>query len=125
MKEGSIALLALGLAAATAGLVFWGHSRAKDPPGSPLSPAGGVAGQFPGLRLNDVLLVDTTAAKLPGPFNVSEQATMIVDMILSDPFVVSARIGVRGVPGVPFFSGTIPKSAILRVIASPGADLQA
>ncbi len=80
MKEGSIALLALGLAAATAGLVFWGHSRAKDPPGSPLSPAGGVAGQFPGLRLNDVLLVDTTAAKLPGPFNVSEQATMIVDI---------------------------------------------
>ena len=62
-----------------------------------------------------MVLVDSLAAALPSPFNLSPQVPCRVDMILSDPFVVSVQCGVsRDNP--PFFSGTIQRSAILKVV---------
>lgn len=104
-----------------AGLVVWGNASAKakreqmakdDPTIVPV-------GLFPALKVGDVVLVDSALAKLPPPFDTFPQVPCQVDMVLQDPAVVSVQTppGAR-LPGVPFFSGTIRKEAILKVAPS-------
>lgn len=103
------------------GLIWWGSSRAKaqrdalakdDPTVTPI-------GHFPALKVGDVVLIDAAMANLPPPFAGLGRVPAQVDMILQDPAVVSVKVppgGVRGVPGVPFFSGTISRLAVLSVL---------
>ncbi len=128
MKDAGPAIVGVVVScAALAGLVYWGSSRAKsqreqmakdDPTVTPV-------GLFPALKVGDVLLVDTKLANLPAPFSALGRAVMFVDLVLQDPAVVSVASQAPStprVPGVPFFSGTIPKLAILNV-GSP-SDLE-
>lgn len=103
------------------GLLWWGHDRdvkrraqmAKDDP--TITPIG----LFPALKVGDVVIVDPVAARLPAPFDQLPRVPAQVDMVLQDPSVVSVQTppgAKRGAPGVPFFSGTIPKAAILSVL---------
>lgn len=106
--------------AAIVGLVLWGRSRAKAEREDMAKddPTVDRIGMFPGLRVGDVVIVDSQAAKLPPPFSLLARQPAEVDMVLSDPLLVSVKCpprGVRGIPGVPFFSGTIPRSAIVQV----------
>lgn len=117
------ALVGVGVSAALlVGLVWWGHSRAKERAASSeatpgLEPA--KFGRFPDLKVGDLVEVDTKAASLPSPFNTVPSIPARVDMVLTDPLVISVEIGVREVPG-SFFSGTVPRSSLLRVLTVPG-----
>ncbi len=100
------------------GLVLWGRSRADaqrqqmakdDPTVTPVA-------AFPGLKVGDIVIVDTATAKLPAPFSSLQKLPAEVDMVLQDPNVVSVKLPPGGQRGmVPFFSGTISKDAILSV----------
>jgi len=112
---------------ALAGLIAWGVSNARatrermakdDPTIAPI-------GLFPALKVGDFVMVDTALAKLPAPFSQLPRVLCEVDMVLQDPAVVSVKTppGQR-VAGFPFFSGTIPKLAILNVVqAIPIGDV--
>ena len=114
----TIAIVLVVTGAALVGLVLWGRSRAsaamgRDDPGSPL-PSPSPVGPFPSLQVGQLVLVDSAAARLPPPFDLLPQQAATVDMLLQDPLLVSVTVGI---PGVQSFSGTIPRSAILRVIS--------
>lgn len=109
-------------AGALGGLVLWGKSRAAsqreqmakdDPTVDPI-------GFFPSLKVGDLIVVDTALGRLPPPFSSAPKVPCEVDMVLQDPAVISVKCppGPR-VPGVPFFSGTIPREAILNVLSPP------
>jgi hypothetical protein len=115
------ALVGVAVAGAgVVGLLIWDASKTKatrdamakdDPTIIPV-------GMFPALKVGDVVLVDSALAKLPAPFSSVAQNLMHVDMILQDPAVVSVATlppGSPRVPGLPFFSGTIPRAAILKL----------
>lgn len=127
-NPGELAVILLGVlvsGAAVAGLLLYGHSRAKTnvpkapdlpgkaPDGSPLS----NVGAFPVLKVGDVILVNSSAARLPAP--VDGQVSMVVDMILSDATAVSARLADARFPLVTF-SGTIPRSSIVKLLIPAG-----
>ncbi len=111
-----------------AGLLWWAHARdtsqrermAKDDPTiQPIS-------LFPALKVGDVVLVDSALARLPSPFSQVPRVLMHVDMVLQDPAVVSVATQPPGsprLPGVPFFSGTIPKTSILNVTPRPSFEV--
>lgn len=133
MKTEGMTLALVGLAvcsAAVVGLVVWGHGKAAPPGKEPTPPQPGAppgvqpAGAFPDLKLGTLLLVDVAKADLmflPDPTVIA-----IVDMLLTDRSAVSISLvsSFAGVPvgvpgGPPRFSGTIPRSAIIKILASP------
>jgi len=112
-------------AAAVGGLLYWGSSRAHPaqgtaPGASPPLPTPTPIGPFPSLAVNTPVLVDSAKANLPPPFNAVPLVACVVDMILSDPALVSVR---TGVPGVASFSGTIPRSAIVQILPAIPPEL--
>lgn len=121
MKGVAPALLGVFVSgAALVGLVAWGRARENerrkqmaqdDPMVTPIA-------FFPGLKVGDLVLVDSELARLPMPFAEASRVPCEVDIVLQDPLVVSVKCppGAVRIPGVPFFSGTIPRSSILSVI---------
>lgn len=103
-------------AAAFAGLLWWGSRRASSAP-APTAPPLEPVGPFPSLRVGDLLLVDAQAAELPLPLRDGGQVVMIVDQVLSDPFMVSAKNADPRFLSVSF-SGSIRRAAIVKVLAS-------
>lgn len=82
-------------------------------PGDPSSPIIPI-GLFPDLKAGDGLIVDAAAASLPAPFVGLVPAT--VDLV-TDRSLVSVRALSATLPPSTF-SGTIPRSAIVRVLSS-------
>lgn len=112
-NTGTIVLAVLVSAVACVGLVMWGRSQAPSPSSANDGPEPVVF--FPGLRVGSIVQVDTAAAMIPS----SNMPTAIceVDMLLSDPALVSVR-------GVSInFRGTIPRSAIVRELVAPPAGV--
>lgn len=116
----AVALLAVS-AAAIGGLLWWAHDRAlqgfaKD---DPTGPPPEKIGPFPTLVVGTAILVDTAAAALPPPFSAVPQAPGVVDLVMRDPLVVSATFGIPGQRLPLGFSGTIPRSSIVKVLSPP------
>lgn len=109
--------------AAVVGLVVWGRARAvagmaKDDPGvaPPVTPT--PIGPFPDLKVGTVVLVDVVKAQLL--FIPLPTVLAVVDQILTDRFLVSVELVGGGLPGgPPKFSGTIPRSSIIRIVSDP------
>lgn len=121
--DATILVAVLASAAAVAGLAFWGSRKSSAQPGQ-VVPGGAVVpqnvGPFPSLAVGTPVLVDSARANLPAPFSLSPTVPCVVDMILSDPTLVSVR---TGIPGVASFSGTIPRSAIVQILPAVPASL--
>ncbi|MEJ7812902.1 MAG: hypothetical protein WKG32_20980 [Gemmatimonadaceae bacterium] len=116
-----IILGAIGLATvAVVGIVALTKKPAPRAPSSPTIPGFPIpiepAGFFPGLKPGDPVLVDPVRAKIPLPGGVALPAIVgVVEMLLSDPTLVSIDAQVIG------FRGTIPRSSIIRILST--ADL--
>jgi len=120
-----VMLGALALSSIVAvGLVLYGRNAAaaskKDaPPGTIPLPKLEPLGFLPGLKVGDTVLIDTAEANVPAavggavPFLVCR-----VDMLLIDPTLVS--VAAVGAP----FKGTIPRSAIKKVLSVDPGSLQ-
>lgn len=122
MKDGSIALLAVGLAGLGAAFVWLQRKPvgANGPfvvPSSTRTPSDPNQGPiaFPSLKVGDGIMVDSAKAALPSPFNLTPQVPMRVDLILSDSSLISASAGIDA-PSLPHFSGSIPRASIISVI---------
>ncbi len=120
-----IILGVLALSAITVvGVVLYGQNAAaasKKPtaPGTPELPKLDPVGFLPGLKVGDVVIVDSREANIPAdrggavPF-----LTCQVDMLLIDPTLVS--VAAVGAP----FKGTIVRSAIKKVLSTAPGTLQ-
>lgn len=110
MKGDTKILIGVGVSlAAVVGLVAWGVSRGKALAG----PAAQNVALFPDLKVGDIVLVDATKANLRSAL---AQIVCTVDLVLTDPSVVSVRETAPLVP--PGEHGTIPRDAILRVLST-------
>lgn len=101
------ALIGLGVSSVViVGLVAWGISREKA---APSSPAQNVV-LFPDLKVGTVVVVDAVAAHFASPVAL---VVCVVDLVMSDTSVISVREISPGSGN----KGTIPRSAILQVLA--------
>lgn len=115
MKGDTAIFIGVGVSlAAVTGLVLWGLHNRKLAASSDVQ----QVGMFPNLKVGTVVLVDTVKANLL--FVPSPTVTCVVDQILTDKSIVSVSIVGGGLPGgLPVFSGTIERSAIIKIIAEP------
>ncbi len=81
---------------------------------TPSIPGLAPAGLFPDLAVGDHVIVDPTKTNMQPALQAFPAVEAAVDLVLQDKAVVSIRMT------VPFpYAGTIPRSAILRVVPKP------
>ena len=110
-------------AVAIVGLLLYGRNAAaaakRDPPPGTLPlPKLEPLGFLPGLKVGDTVVIDTAEANTGPPSNALPFLVCQVDMLLIDPTLVS----VAAVAGT--FKGTIPRSAIKKVLSVDPGNLQ-
>jgi len=108
-----VAVVVVAASAALGALLYVFRAQPGGVASRGSAPSPENVGLFPDLRVGTPVLVDSAAANLPAPFSSVPLVPCVVDMILSDPSVVSVR---TGVPGAASFSGTIPRHSIRQIL---------